>query len=131
MTNPKPTTAAERERWRELCEKATPGPWELWTSNSWRRFGSTDGNCCRVCEPIVQEHDGHPDLHFPNGGENGPDARLIAESRTALPRLLADVERLEKIREAAERYVSLAESEKDDAAAIEAWAALRKVLKGE
>jgi len=37
-----------------------------------------------VCEPITQ-NDGHPDLHFRNGGADGPDARLIA----AAPELLA------------------------------------------
>lgn len=59
----------------------TPGPWELWDGCSWRRFGSrTTGNC--VCQPIVAR-DGHPDLLFPNGGQSGPDARLI----TAAPDL--------------------------------------------
>ena len=31
----------------------------------------------RVCDPVSQ-NDGHPDLHFENGGSDGPDARLIA-----------------------------------------------------
>jgi hypothetical protein len=60
----------------------TPGPWLLATSNSWRRFESRDG--LQVCEPI-QQRDGHPDLHFRNGGQDGPDARLIV----AAPDLLA------------------------------------------
>lgn len=51
----------------------TPGPWEMWTSNSFRRIGSRYG---AVCEPIVQ-NDGHPDLHFRNGGPEGPDAVLL------------------------------------------------------
>ncbi len=54
----------------------TPGPWSIWTSNSWRRLGS-DATGRLVCEPLKQR-DGHPDLHFPNGGEDGPDARLMA-----------------------------------------------------
>ena len=58
------------------------------------------------------------------------DGQFIAAARTALPRLLADVERLEKIREAAERYVNLVESAASVGLA-EAWAALRKVLEGE
>jgi hypothetical protein len=39
-----------------------------------------------VCEPVTQQ-DGHPDLHFRNGGADGPDARLIA----AAPDLLAEL----------------------------------------
>lgn len=54
----------------------------LATSNSWRRFVSQ--GMTPVCEPITQ-NDGHPDLHFRNGGPGGPDARLIA----AVPELLA------------------------------------------
>jgi uncharacterized protein (UPF0335 family) len=38
----------------------------------------------------VQRSDGHPDVHFRNGGYTGPDARLIA----AAPDLLAEIERL-------------------------------------
>lgn len=53
----------------------TPGPWSLWTSCSWRRFGNDRGEL--VCEPTTQS-DGHPDLYFRNGGQDGPDASLIA-----------------------------------------------------
>ncbi len=59
----------------------TPGPWIIATSNSYRRILSE--RHVGVCEPITQS-DGHPDLHFRNGGFNGPDARLIA----AAPELL-------------------------------------------
>ncbi len=57
--------------------KHTPGPLELWTGCSWRRFGSkTTGET--VCEPTVL-HDGQADLYFRNGGQSGPDAkRLVA-----------------------------------------------------
>lgn len=65
----------------------TPGPWELWTSNSFRRFCQRGGG--GVCEPITQ-NDGHPDLYFRNGGADGPDARLIA----AAPDLLTACEAL-------------------------------------
>lgn len=56
--------------------KATPGPWAIWTSNSYRRIGS-DSTLREVAYPTKQP-DGHPDIEFPNGGEDGPDARLIA-----------------------------------------------------
>ena len=56
--------------------KHTPGPWQIWTSNSWRRIGS-NATGRTVVEPITQ-NDGHPDLHFSNGGFEGLDARLIA-----------------------------------------------------
>lgn len=62
--------------------KFTPGPWSVWTSNSYRRIGS-DSTGVEVCYGAVQR-DGHPDLCFPNGGFTGPDARLIA----AAPELL-------------------------------------------
>ncbi len=57
----------------------TPGPWELWTGCSWRRFGST-ATGTTVCEPTFHHRDRQPDLHFPNGGQDGPDARLIASA---------------------------------------------------
>lgn len=60
----------------------TPGLWLMATSNSWRRIVNDRG--VSVCEPITQR-DGHPDLYFRNGGEDGPDARLIL----AAPKLLA------------------------------------------
>lgn len=54
----------------------TPGPWIIATSNSWRRIVSErDGT--PICEPITQP-DGHPDLHFRNGGADGPDAHVLA-----------------------------------------------------
>lgn len=62
--------------------KFTPGPWSVWTSNSYRRIGS-DSTGVEVCYGAVQR-DGHPDLGFSNGGFTGPDARLIA----AAPELL-------------------------------------------
>lgn len=65
----------------------TPGPWELWTSNSWRRITSR-ATGSTVCEPVTQR-DGHPDLYFRNGGEDGPDARLLVAA-PELARLLAD-----------------------------------------
>jgi hypothetical protein len=50
---------------REIVAKATPGFWQLYTSNSFRRFG-VRGDYRTVVEPITQRPDGHPDLHFRN-----------------------------------------------------------------
>lgn len=76
---------------RDLSREATPGPLVLATSNSWRRIVTEHGR--PVCEPIKQP-DGHPDLHFRNGGPDGPDARLLIAAYNAAPALLAEVEAL-------------------------------------
>jgi hypothetical protein len=70
--------------------KNTPGPWAVATSNSWRRIVSRDYGT--VCEPVVQR-DGHPDLHFKNGGVDGPDAKLIE----AAPDLLDALENMVRL----------------------------------
>jgi len=59
----------------------TPGPWEWWTSNSWRRLRSNpaDGRDVGVVVPFVAR-DGHPDLEV-----SAADMSLIA----AAPALLA------------------------------------------
>jgi hypothetical protein len=59
--------------------KHTPGPWELWTSCSWRRFCTADG--APVAVPTIVR-DGHPDLQV-----SAEDARLII----AAPELLQAV----------------------------------------
>jgi hypothetical protein len=57
----------------------TPGPWKWWTSCSFRRLGSeATGHDGDVLHAVIQRSDGHPDVHLPNGGVDGPDARLIA-----------------------------------------------------
>jgi hypothetical protein len=73
-----------------MSNKHTPGPWEMWTSCSFRRIGSQSGE---VLCAVTQRSDGHPDLHFPNGGYEGPDAKLI----------LAAPELLEALKDAAHR----------------------------
>ena len=65
----------------------TPGPWEWWTSCSFRRL-SAQGDGDVLC--AVTQSDGHPDVHIENGGWEGPDGRLIEIA----PTLLAEYERL-------------------------------------
>lgn len=50
-------------------------PWSIWTSNSYRRICDADGR--EIIYGSVQRSDGHPDLTFHNGGEEGPDAKLV------------------------------------------------------
>src|ERR1700719_824402 len=83
---------------RRLLEAATPGPWELWTGSSWRRFGSRSTGVT-VCEPIAySDQDDHPDLHFNNGGEEGPDAKLICALRNHAEARIAAAENIARIR---------------------------------
>lgn len=88
---------------RELLAKATPGTLILATSNSWRRI-VTLVRSTPVCVPYTQ-HDGHPDLHFPNGGPDGPDATLLLEARNALPALLDEIDRLRAALKVAEAQI--------------------------
>lgn len=81
------------EEIKDVLKHATPGPWQIWTSCSWRRFGSK-ATSQTVVEPVKQ-YDGHPDLWFRNGGEDGPDAQLIAEAPQWLHDCLAYIEHLE------------------------------------
>lgn len=47
---------------RAAVKHATPGPWQWWTSNSWKRLKHDGkGETQNVIEPYVA-HDGHPDL---------------------------------------------------------------------
>lgn len=69
---------------RELLAKATPGPWELATSCSWRRIVTTHGRA--VIVPTIQRSDNHPDLDC---GTDYVNAELAVAAVNALPALLA------------------------------------------
>lgn len=71
----------------------TSGPWMVATSCSFRRIVSARGE--PVCIPTVQRSDGHPDIEFPNGGPEGPDASLI----TAAPELYEALAAFERVKE--------------------------------
>lgn len=78
---------------KERCEKATKGPWSLWTSCSWRRIGSEDPESYgTVIEPTIQHSDNHPDLYF----RNKVDADFVIHSRSDIPYLLAKLSQAEK-----------------------------------
>jgi hypothetical protein len=87
------------EELKKLCEDATPGPWEVHDSCSWRRIGTPgrDGNIlCPENHPV----DHHPDLRC-----DEDDLAFIAASRTALPELIAEVEFLTRVARDAERLM--------------------------
>lgn len=73
---------------RELCEKATPGPWEWQYSEKWGTsvFNDTLG----VITAYTNER-GNPDITIAE-----EDLEFIAAARTALPELLDEVEMLRK-----------------------------------
>lgn len=73
---------------REICEKATPGPWEWQYSEKWGTivFNDTLG----VITAYTNER-GNPDITIAE-----EDLEFIAAARTALPELLDEVEMLRK-----------------------------------
>jgi hypothetical protein len=84
MTKWTPELAA---RARALLDEATPRPWQLQTSNSWRRIGTPTMDGCVICPD--QHSDGHPDLNI---GRN--DAALICAAPDLLEAAMAEIERL-------------------------------------
>jgi len=63
QTNGEPQCAGPQEAQPASGQSHTPGPWEWWTSCSWRRLRHDDerGRTVSVVEPFVCR-DGHPDL---------------------------------------------------------------------
>lgn len=87
------TTAEQRAAWTKLAEAATKGPWEVWTSNSFRRITGPSRVDGGVLSGTVQRSDGQPDLC---GEKRDDDLAFIVAAREAVPALLADVEALRK-----------------------------------
>ena len=86
-------TDAEAAEWAALAERATEGPWVV----------DSDGSIGAPMAGFVCGEDGHPRLDCSECGTRvchtsvmpgEPDAAFIAAARTAVPRLLADRERL-------------------------------------
>lgn len=79
---------------KRLDREATQGPWEFWTSCSFRRIGSASGK--PVMEPIRCGSDGHPDLHFSQmkmDGYKGADGECML-LRNHLPAIIEELETL-------------------------------------
>lgn len=91
----------EIARLRELCEKATPGPWNRGTGNEYRELFKNHG------------------MHLAHVYECA-DGDFIAAARTALPALLDEVERLQEIAELAHRQMQDGDALYAKVAALEA-----------
>lgn len=82
------------QRLNELHAKATPGPWKVWDSCSFRRIThKADGD---VISGTVQQSDGHPDLDAKRD-----DLEFLCALRNAWPEIAAEIERLGRERDAA------------------------------
>ena len=79
-------TPAELQRLRELCERATPGPWEVFYGHTWVLSTSTEDS---VCSSVRDR-----------------DAAFIAAARETVPALIAEVERLQAV---ADRATTIAD----------------------
>ncbi|KKM14693.1 hypothetical protein LCGC14_1703600 [marine sediment metagenome] len=71
-------------KWAALCEAATPGPWSV----------EPDGECPVLVAAVAPGARVFADP--PGGSYPYNDRLLIAEQRTAMPALLAEVERLKR-----------------------------------
>lgn len=83
-----PLTDEEIKRLRELCEKATPGPWE---STGYDDHPGDQGWYVNALQP-----GGAVAVALPYNRRAEADHLLIIAARTALPRLLDEVDRLKE-----------------------------------
>ena len=77
---------------RELMVAATPGPWEWWTSCSWRRLSQVGGKEGGVMYPYVAS-DGHPDICISEA-----DMALIAALVNSAEALLCKADKWDAVR---------------------------------
>ena len=100
------TTPEQRQQWRELCEKATPGPWKH-DNHAWSPWVHREHKDIR---DVVQEY------VFKCGSRD--DAAFITAARSALPALLDENDALR------------AENERLKAALVEACEMALQALTG-
>jgi hypothetical protein len=99
---------------RKVCEAATPGPWQVYDSCSWRRIGLAREHK-EILWPSTNRSDGHPEL---DGINREADLEFIVTARTALPEVLDALDAAEKERDEARRdksqlYETLATTQAD------------------
>jgi hypothetical protein len=97
---------AKLDELERLAHAATPGPWEWWTSNSWRRLTAEGGREGGVLCPFVNRYDHHPDLSI-----SAEDMAHIASADPPtvleLVRELRETRRLAAVGAEAERHKEL------------------------
>lgn len=88
MNNLKATTADERAGWKRICDGTTPGPWES-------RILNVEGTLIPAADVMYQNFGiiGE-EMEASMRSNLKTDADFVSLSRMAMPRLLADVERL-------------------------------------
>ena len=101
-------TEKELQKIKEWCEKATPGPWEYWTDSlidciahedtvmMWRDGGTSEMEDCiqlvgESNDPVFIAAIGYRDVI-----EN---AEFIAHAREDIPKLIAEIERLQALKQ--------------------------------
>lgn len=89
MDSEAPITEADLDRWDVITDNASRGPWEWWTSNSFRRLSGPSGKDGDILHAVVSQYDRHPDVSI-----REEDMDFIEEARDAMPQLLAEVRRL-------------------------------------
>jgi hypothetical protein len=84
-------TTEELNRAKELCEKASPGPWECVSESNDNE--TIEGTSIHVSESVEL----HPweDSHIADVKGTIDDWKFIAESRSLMPKLIARIEQFE------------------------------------
>jgi len=98
--SPEPGERGDLEELERLEKAATPAPWMLWDSCSWRRIGRTD-QTTSVLTPTRHPWDGHSDLDCREA-----DMDLLIAARNALPALLAELRAHRAFAEACEPVIA-------------------------
>lgn len=95
----------DRKQLRNLAERATPGPWELQTSNSWRRIGTTGGRFADgdVLAPTTHRGDNHPDL----AARQEDLEFIVAANPSAVLAMLDEIDRIKADNAALEKRLCI------------------------
>lgn len=95
----------DRKQLRNLAKRATPGPWELQTSNSWRRIGTTGGRFADgdVLAPTTHRGDNHPDL----AARQEDLEFIVAANPAAVLAMLDEIDRLKADNAALEKRLCI------------------------
>lgn len=111
-----PTLDELTERMKELCEKATPGPWDA-DSSGQRSVESahvviTDANSRKVCDTLnaddqlISMESDEDGVYYFEDGQRSIDMEFIATARTYIPLVIEEREKLLAIINCLKRSVS-------------------------